>query len=87
MGNIEPPWCPSVDRRTVRITRDGVDLELLDDELARASLTLRVRGFASTFTVAEHTEGSKGQHLEPQRFVTGDAPLWLLDEFGAPHPR
>ena len=51
----------------MRITRDGVELELLDDELARASLTLRVHGSASTFTVTAHAEGSKGQHLEPQR--------------------
>lgn len=94
MDNAEPPWCPYVDRRGLRVARNGVELELReelahwnDDELARASVTLSVRGPASAFTVAAHTEGSSGRRLELQRFVTGDVPSWLLDEFGAPQPR
>jgi hypothetical protein len=94
MDHVEPPWCPYVDRRRVRVARDGVELELAeeyahwnDDELARASATLSLRAPSGAFSLSVHTQGSGDEHRVRDVIVTGDAPRWLLDAFGAPHPR
>lgn len=94
MDHVEPPWCPYVDRRRVRVARDGVELELAeeyahwnDDELARASATLSLHAPSGAFSLSVHTQGSDDEHRVGEVMVTGDAPPWLLDTFGAPHPR
>ena len=94
MDHVEPPWCPYVDRRRVRIARDGVELELAeeyarwnDDELARASATLSLRASAGAFSLSVHTQGSGGEHRVSDVIAAGDAPRWLLDAFGVPQPR
>ncbi|MBX9471595.1 hypothetical protein [Microcella sp.] len=94
MDHVEPPWCPYIDRRRLRVARDGVELELAeeyahwnDDELARASATLSLRAPAGAFSLSAHTQGSGDEQRVREVIVTGDAPPWLLDAFKAPHPR
>ncbi len=94
MDHVEPPWCPYVDRRRVRVVHDGVELELdeeyahwNDDELARASATLRLQSPSGGFSFSVHTPGPSDEPPELEVIVTGHAPPWLLNAFGAPQPR
>ena len=94
MDHVEPPWCPYVDRRRVSVARDEVELELAeeyahwnDDELARVSATLRLQAPSDAFSLSVHTQGSADEHRELEVIVTGHVPPWLLDAFGALHPR
>ena len=94
MDHVEPPWCPYIDRRGVRVAREGLAIELTeeyahwnDDELARASATLSLQAPSGAFSLSVHTQGSNDGRGVRDVFVTGDAPPWLLDQFGAPHPR
>lgn len=94
MDNAQPPWCPYIDRRRVRVVRDDLELELAEeyahwneDELARASVTLSMQAPPGGFSLSVHTQGSGDEHRELEVIITGHAPRWLFDAFEAPHPR
>lgn len=94
IDHVQPPWCPYIDRRRMRIERGAIELELAEEyahwndvELARASATLSLRAPGARFSIAAHTQGSNDDHVVREVFVAGDAPPWLLDEFGPLVPR